>query len=221
LIINADYQFSGCRGFLVLDGVNGAGKSTLLKQISNFLIEQQSEVVETLQPGGTPIGKKIRSMVLGDDPCTLLTELFLFAADRAEHVTQVIAPALQQGNIVLCDRYYYSTIAFQGYGRGMPLEQVTAVNRLAVQDMLPDLVVLLDLDPAEGLRRTKSRLDAGADSFEQEELSFHQRIRDGFLRVAEQCSEPVALIDASVTQDRVWDSVCPIIKAWHAAINRE
>jgi len=221
LIINADYRFTRCKGFLVLDGVNGAGKSTLLKKISNFLTEKQSDVVETLQPGGTPIGKQIRSMVLGDERRTLLTELFLFAADRAEHVTQVIDPALQQGSIVLCDRYYYSTIAFQGYGRGLPLEQVAAVNRLAVQDMLPDLVVLLDLDPAEGLRRTKSRPDMGADSFEQEELSFHKRIRDGFLRVAEQCSEPVAIIDASTTEDQVWDYVLPIIESWYAAINRE
>lgn len=220
MIIDADYRFDSCRGFLVLEGVNGAGKSTLLKKIASYLSAQDHLVFETLQPGGTPLGEKIRTIVLGEQKRELLSELFLFAADRAEHVSAVLVPALDQGQIVLCDRYYYSTIAFQGYGRGLPLKQVKQVNQIAIQDLLPDLVILLDLDPEEGLKRTRARTNSDVDSFESEELCFHEKIRKGFLEVADQCAEPVAVIDAQCTEDQVWTKVAPFIDSWLLGVKK-
>ena len=163
-------------GFIVFEGVNGAGKGTLINEIAQRISAQNIPVIQTFEPGATALGAKIRNMLLGQSEQKLseLSELLLFAADRAEHVHSVIAPNLNCGKAILCDRYYYSTSAFQGYGRGIDLELINSLNSVATQGVLPDLVILLDLDPAEGLRRAAQRENnAQTDSFEQEDLEFH------------------------------------------------
>ena len=215
--ISPSHIFKNSRGFLVLDGVNGAGKSTLLEQIKQIVAQANRPMLSTREPGATAVGSTIRSLVLNSqERLSPEAELFLFAADRAEHVTKVIQPALQKKQIVLCDRYFYSTEAFQGYGRGLNLKAVQSANELAVKDCLPDLVVLLDLDPATGLRRTKSRGDSvtGRDSFEEEELAFHTRLRQGFLTIANQRPEPFLVVDASVSPEQVLAQVRPVIENW-------
>jgi dTMP kinase len=169
-------------------------------------------VVLTREPGATVLGKSIRSLVLerkDEAPCER-AELFLFAADRAQHVEKVIRPALAAGSWVISDRYFYSTTAFQGYGRQLDRAVIEQVNKLAVADTYPGLVLLLDLDPQTGLERARGR-QAGAaekihDAFEAEALEFHRRIREGFLEIAAQSSQPFAILDASRSREAVFET---------------
>lgn len=203
------------KGFLVLDGVNGAGKTTLLKKILQYLADNNKTVKATREPGATELGVNLRRLLLenpNEQPCSI-AEMFLFAADRAEHVNKLIRPAINRGELVISDRYYYSTVAFQGYGRKLDLEMTYSINQIAIDGMLPDLVLLMDLDPAEGLRRTTARSteDCGKDSFEREALEFHRAIREGFLEIAKTAPEQFYLIDASKSQEQIWDEVKQII----------
>ena len=184
-------------GFIALEGVNGAGKSTLLDSIAKLLKSTNSDFILTKEPGGSPtIGAELRNLLLNNkESISELGELLLFAADRTEHVEQVIKPALAEKQIVLTDRYYYSTLAFQGYGRGLNLDKIATLNELAMQGVKPDLVMLLDLDPAVGLSRNQSA-DKSRDSFEEETLEFHQKIRKGFLEIAKNSPENFIIISA-------------------------
>lgn len=197
--------------FIVLEGVNGAGKTTLQSRLAKYLRDRGENVICTREPGGTELGKGVRSLVLGSGRGNVVdrAELFLFAADRAQHVEEVIRPAIKSGKIVISDRYFYSTLAFQGHGRGINPDLIWNINKIAVDGLLPDLVLVLDLDPRTGLERNKK--DAGSkdgpDSFEEEELSFHTRIRNGFLEVAKSRQESFIIIDANGSADSVWTSV--------------
>ncbi len=204
--------------FIVFEGVNGAGKSTLLKKCNDYLTTGGRTVLTTREPGDGEFGQKVREIVLGQDEANKLhplTELFLFAADRTEHVVRTIQPALATSQVVLCDRYYYSTEAFQGYGRELCLNTVRSINQTAIQGLRADLVVLIDLDPLEGLRRTRSRQDpngaADADSFENEDLDFHHRLRDGFLEIAENTTEPFLVLDGTLSSENLFAELEPVL----------
>ena len=191
--------------FLVLDGVNGAGKTTVLRHLVERLGARGEKTTATFEPGDTELGRALRPLVL--DPSrekpAPMSELMIFAADRAEHVTKLLRPALSRGEFVVSDRYYYSSEAFQGYGRGLALETVRELNTLAIDGLLPGLLLLLDLDPREGLRRTRLRRGADApedDALELETIAFHERIRQGFLDIAARVSEPVLIVDAGKPQ---------------------
>ena len=162
-------------------------------------------MLETREPGGTPLGEELRKLLLewSGEKKSDRTELLLFAASRAEHVDKVIVPALNRGSWVLCDRYLYSTVTFQGHGRGIRRDWIDQANALAVQTTLPDLVVLLDLEPREGLRRIASRQDNGKDSFEDEELAFHERIRHGFLECADTSQVPFLVLDGMLPPEEL------------------
>lgn len=209
------------KGFLVLDGPNGAGKSTLQAKIVNYLSQIGKKAVSTREPGGTSFGQTIRSLILGqksDEPLDPWTEVYLFSADRNEHIQKKIIPALTANNIVVCDRFYYSLIAFQGYGRGLDLKNINTINQQVVKDCLPDLVLLLDLDPKLGLERTQRRSaeskSVEVDAFEREALEFHTKLRNGFINIAQNCEEPCVLIDASESAEQVWDKTKKIIDCW-------
>ncbi|NDC37586.1 MAG: dTMP kinase [Proteobacteria bacterium] len=199
--------------FIVIDGVNGAGKSTLQARMVEFLAARGVPTLATREPGATELGKKLRALVLEQQEPRMceLAEMFLFAADRSEHVAKVITPSLARGGSVISDRYYYSTIAFQGYGRGIKLPVVESITRTAIGGTLPHLWIHLDLEPAEGLRRNRASIEksgaAGTDAFELEELQFHTRLRDGFLKLARTVAEPVIEIDASQPAEAVWAMV--------------
>ena len=152
----------------------------------------------TREPGGSLLGIKIRELLLGNQfpNRSPMTEAFLFCSDRAEHVSNTVKPKLDAGYAVICDRYFYSSLAFQSYGRGLDLKTLTEINEIAIQGVLPDLVVLLDLDPQVGLERTNAR--AGTDDIlETEALSFHTRVREGFLELADSRKENFLVLDAS------------------------
>jgi dTMP kinase len=204
------FRLSTRPAFIAFEGINGCGKTTLHRKVSEHLRSRSVALVDTREPGGTPLGKEIRKLLLewsGDkksDRC----ELLLFAADRAEHVEKVIKPSLAAGAWVLCDRYIYSTITFQGHGRGIDRAWLNQANALATQGLEPDLVVLLDLDPTVALNRISKRSDNGRDSFEDEELEFHSRIRRGFLEVAQETSTPFLVLDATESPETLFQRVC-------------
>ncbi len=197
----SSFRFQRRPAFVSFEGINGCGKTTLMRTLAAELRERSQSVVETREPGGTPLGEEIRKLLLEwpGEKKSERTELLLFAAARAEHVDKVIRPALSAGSWVLCDRFLHSSVAFQGYGRGISLELIDQANTFAVQGTLPDLVFLLDIDPQTALRRIASRKDGGVDSFEAEELGFHERIRQGFLACADSSSVPFVVLDGSLS----------------------
>lgn len=167
------------RGKLVtFEGTEGAGKSTLIRAIAAQLTQEGIPVISTREPGGSPVAEQIRKVIL-ENPMNPWTELFLYEAARAEHLAQTILPALQQGAIVLCDRYTDSTLAYQGTARGLPRAEIRTLNRLATRAISPHLTVWVDIDPAKGLRRA-----ADPNRFEQEGFDFQNQVRKGFAQTA-------------------------------------
>jgi dTMP kinase len=181
-----------------VEGVEGAGKSTQVETLRAWLGAQGVPVVATAEPDGTALGASLRRVLGEVDRVTPLTEALLFAASRAEHVERVIRPALAAGHVVLCDRYVDSTVAYQGYGRGVPLETITQLNRMATAGVLPELTIVLDLDVAEGLRRVRARHGrlAACDPFERLAVEFHERVRKGYWAIRDREPDRVSMIDA-------------------------
>lgn len=173
-------------GFVAFEGGDGAGKTTQLNLLESWFKDQNVAYERTREPGGTPIGERIRSLVLehGQGEVDPRTEALLFAASRAAHVVQRIEPALQAGRFVLCDRYVDSSVAYQGVGRQLGTEAVAEVNAFATGGLQPDLTVLLDLEPAAARARRDGR-EGGADRIESAEDAFHERLRAAFLARAE------------------------------------
>lgn len=222
--------------FIVIEGVNGAGKSTIIKFLEDELNKAKKDVLFTREPGGTEVGLKIRSLVLGSEYSDWVvprSELFLFAADRAIHVDKFIKPNIEQGKVVVSDRYYFSTVAFQGFGRGKSdpnskefrnnIEKIISLNRWATNNLEPDVVLLLDIDAETGLKRVESRnssqsSEGGPDKFEidkfetEEKLDFHRRVRAGYKEMAELEGSNFVVIDASKTLDQVKKDVMSCLK---------
>jgi dTMP kinase len=191
--------------FVTFEGVEGAGKSTQLERLRQAVTASGREVVVTREPGGTPIGERVRAILLDPVAAEMAAraEALLFAAARAQLVEQVVRPALDRGAVVLCDRYVDSSIAYQGAGRGLGEDQVEAINRWATGGLWPDVVVLLDLDPAEGL----SRAGAQPDRIEGQALDFHRRVGQGFLALARRHPERFVVVDAHGSPDQVAEQV--------------
>jgi dTMP kinase len=177
--------------FITFEGIEGSGKTTQIKLLSDFLLRKGHHVLLTREPGGTSIGDQIRKILLdaenrGMNP---LCELFLYEADRAQHCEEVIRPALKEGKIVLCDRFTDSTLAYQEEGRLIPSEWVHQMNRWATDGLEPDLTLYLDCPVELGLGRARQRISQQAkkeDRFEQEEMLFHERVRDRYLKIAKE-----------------------------------
>ena len=203
------------KGFmLVFDGSNGAGKTTFIKGVEKYLTLKGFDVLLTREPGGTPIGEKIREVIL--DPSTpemcYMTELMLFGAGRAQHVQEKIMPALAQGKIVISDRFDAATFSFQHFARGIDLDTIIKINDLALAGFMPDMNIILDLDPREGLKRVISRGE-GLDRLEDEKSDFLAKARDGYLKQAEQSPERFEIIDAAQSKEDVLSDVIHIIDA--------
>lgn len=204
-------------GFVAFEGGDGAGKTTQLNLLESWFKDQNVAYERTREPGGTPIGERIRSLVLehGQGEVDPRTEALLFAASRAAHVVQRIEPALQAGRFVLCDRYVDSSVAYQGVGRQLGTEAVAEVNAFATGGLQPDLTVLLDLEPAAARARRDGR-EGGADRIESAEDAFHERLRAAFLDRAE--AEPdrylVLNADAAPTdiQEPIRERVALLLK---------
>ncbi len=181
--------------FISFEGCEGCGKSTQAKRLAAELQRQGYPVTRTYEPGGTPLGAQLRRYLkrASDSTISPEAELLLFTAARSQLTRDIILPALEQGHIVICDRYSDSTVAYQGYGRGLSLDTIAVVNQLATNGLRPDLVLLLDMDPFCALQRKKMP----RDRFEHEVLDFHQRVRNGYLRLAREDPSRWVVLDAS------------------------
>lgn len=195
--------------FITFEGIEGCGKSTQIALLEQAMIAAGHRVVRTREPGGCPISDQIRSVLLDADNCSMvaITELMLYGAARAQHLAEVIRPALDQGRIVLCDRFSDATRAYQAFGRQLDRQQVEQVNQLACQGLTPDITILLDCPVEIGLARAQRRI-AGSigpreERFELEALEFHQRVRNGYLTLAAEAPERFITLDADGTPEQV------------------
>jgi len=189
--------------FIVLDGVEGCGKSTQARLLAEALTQRGCEVVTTHEPGGTPAGERIREVLL--DPAlsmAALTEALLFCASRAQHVAKVIRPALEDGKVVVCDRFSASTAAYQGYAGDLGFDTFQKLDELATGGLEPDMTIILDLDPEIG-RQHKLEQSGNMDRIEQKSKQYHQRVREGFGEYARQMGSAAVVIDANQSIERV------------------
>lgn len=211
--------------FFTFEGVEGSGKTTQIGRLSATLRQDGQRVVETREPGGTSLGDAIRSILLATRNLEMVaeTELFLYLASRAQLCREWIAPALDGETIVVCDRFADATVAYQGYGRGLDLKLIRTINRVATGGLTPDLTILLDLDPREGLRRVRERgqvplPESLLDRLEAEALEFHDRVRKGYLQLAREEPHRFQIIDATQSEEaiaaEIWTRVEPLIGSW-------
>lgn len=203
--------------FIVFEGCEGSGKTSALRTLrERVIVETGMPFVVTREPGGTPLGNQIRSVLMDPNTAgmTTLTELFLFCGIRAQHIRDVILPAVRKGSLVLCDRFSPSTIAYQGYGRGV-LAKAVILDRMARSGFCPDAVIYLDITPEIGLARVRSR-QGEETRFDAEHLAFHHRVRGGFLKMYKEDKRKKKktwfLVDASESQEVVAEEVWKIVQ---------
>jgi len=204
--------------FITFEGGEGCGKSTQSRLLLKKLEQQNIPVVLTHEPGGTALGNELRKTLKRkrDSFISPQAELFLVAASRAQLVAEVIRPALQEGKVVICDRFTHSTMVYQGYGRGLDFTAIKMVNNMATRNLNPDLIILLDISPEQGLARKRSL----KDRFELEDLSFHRRVREGYVNMAAAEPDRWLVIDASLPKGKIaeiiWDRVSRLLPDFSA-----
>lgn len=193
--------------FITVEGSEGVGKSTNIAHIVQRLQQHGIELVQSREPGGTPLGEEVRELLLDHrhDGMSQDAELMLMFAARAEHLAQLILPALEAGKWVLCDRFTDASYAYQGYGRGIPLQRIEALEQWVQQGLQPDFTLLLDIEPEIGLRRAGERGDL--DRFEKEEIAFFHRVRTGYLQRAEAFPQRFDIVDAAQPLEQVQQEI--------------
>ena len=198
--------------FITFEGIEGSGKTTQINLLAEFLKNKGYDVLVSREPGGTPLGEKIRHLLLDPqyESMDYRTEILLYAADRAQHVKEKIKPALERGEIVISDRFADSNLAYQAAGRGLDYEMVYQINDWVIDSIWPDLTFLLDIDIKKGLKRARSlSLDAAGDRLEREVDDFHQRVREAYLEMAE--ADRFALVNAGGSREEVHKDIKKII----------
>lgn len=205
--------------FITFEGIEGCGKTTQINLLKAYLLKRNYNVQLTREPGGTRIGDQIRKILLSDKNNAISdkTELLLYEACRAQHIKEVILPALKEDKIVLCDRFADSTLAYQGYGRKIDLGFIERLDIIVAGELRPDLTILLDMDVGSGLQRAKNRNSKVTESereerFEKETLEFHERIRKGFLELAEKDRKRIRIIDGSKSVDEIQKIIRDLIE---------
>lgn len=204
------------RGTLItFEGVEGSGKTTLLKRLAHYLKEEkQVQVLTTREPGGVPIAEEIRQLILNPAHTTMdgETEALLYAAARRQHLVEKVLPALKKGQFVLCDRFVDSSLAYQGYARGIGLESIWQINQFAIGGVLPDLTILLDVEPVLGLARIKANEKREVNRLDLENLEFHQRVYQGYKIVQKRFPERIVAVDAARSVEQVFDQVRELVE---------
>ena len=203
--------------FITFEGVEGSGKTTQIRRLKRYLTQKGIPCKLTREPGGCPIGEKIRRILLNPDHREMvpLSELLLYEAARAQHVKEVIEPLLKRGVVVLCDRFVDATIAYQGHGRGVDLSMVDRLNRLVSQGIRPHVTFLLDCPSDMGLKRALQRNRISRNEkegrFEREKIQFHHRVRKGYLAIAKKEPHRVKVIDTSVGEEKAFEKIRKIV----------
>ena len=208
--------------FITFEGLEGCGKTTQAKMLFDFLIKQRIPSIYTKEPGGTKIGDKIRKILLDqkNDGMDYKTEMLLFLASRAENVRLIILPALEEGKVVISDRFYDSTTAYQGYGRGIDLKIIKHLNNLVVGKAIPDLTFILDIDPYEGLKRSASFGNSREMRFEEEFINkkiiggklFLERVRHGYYQLSHEEKGRIKIVDANRSKEDIFEEIVEIVK---------
>ncbi len=197
--------------FITFEGIEGTGKSTQTDLLCEHLFKEGIDHVRTVEPGGTPIGDEIRQILLSVDnkAMSARTELLLYAASRAQHVDEVIVPALRSGKVVVCDRFTDSTVAYQGYGRGLDMELIHKLNDICTGGIKPDITFLLDTEVEAGLSR--NRTANKVDRLELEAEEFHQKVRKGYIEISEKESDRVRVIDSGQEIEKVSEEIIKVL----------
>ena len=197
--------------FITFEGPDGSGKSTIIQKVYDYLIENNYDVIKTREPGGSPIAEKIRNLILDTENTEMgyRTEALLYAASRAQHVEETILPALNENKIVLCDRFLISSLAYQGVGRNLGIENVRKINEFAINGVFPDFVLFFDVDPITTLKR-KSSLDM-ADRLEKEGNNFHERVYNGYKEILNS-EKNIEIIDATQSVEDVFNQCIKVLK---------
>lgn len=206
--------------FITFDGIEGCGKTTQLRLAEAWFRRRGLPVLATAEPGGTPLGLKIREILLNRRSWNIgaEAELLLFAAARAQHVTETIIPALNGGKWVLCDRYTDATVAYQGFGRGINTELIRMINGFSSRGLEPELTIIFDLPVEEGLRRARQRAagsdpERAEDRFEQEEVNFHRQVRDGYLQLVREAPHRFRIVKATGSPAEIEREVFRLLEA--------
>ena len=202
--------------FITIEGTEGVGKTTNIEFIQHWLNRRGVEFVSTREPGGTPLAEEVRELLLTprEEKVGDSTELLLMFAGRAQHLDQVILPALDSGTSVLCDRFTDASYAYQGFGREMDCSLITELEQIVQGDLRPDLTLILDIPVEIGLKRASER--SAPDRFEQEQIEFFDRVRQGYLKIAEENPERCAVIDASQSLDEVQASIEVVLENFYS-----
>jgi dTMP kinase len=197
---------------ITLEGPDGSGKSTLVNLLSSYLQEKGYEIILTREPGGTKIGEKIRDIILDNENIDMsyTTEALLYAASRAQHVYEKIIPGLRDGKIIICERFVHSSLVYQGIGRGLGIEKIKEINDFAIQGVKPDITLFFDIDPEVALER-KINKNTG-DRLEREDIAFHRKVYEGYLKIKEMYPDEIKIIDANKTIDEIFTQVKNIIE---------
>ncbi|GAB6168925.1 dTMP kinase [Clostridium carnis] len=199
--------------FIVFEGGDGSGKSTILEMVYNYLIENNIECIKTREPGGIKISEQIREVIL-DPKNTLMdgkTEALLYAAARRQHLVEKVIKELEKGKIVLCDRFVYSSLAYQGYARGLGIKEVFEINKFAIDDYMPDLSILFDVSPEIGLSRISKNNEREVNRLDLEKIDFHKKVREGYDIIYKDNSKDIIKINAEKSVEEVFDEVKNIV----------
>lgn len=202
--------------FITFEGPEGAGKTTILNKLSDILKQKGYKVLQTREPGGISISEQIREVLLNKDNVSMdeRTEALLYAAARRQHLVEKVLPALEEGYMVLCDRFIDSSLAYQGYARGLGVDEVYQINRFAIGETMPNLTLYFDIDPKEGLARIQSNEEREVNRLDLEKLSFHEKVREGYLKLVDRFPERIKVVDASAGVDEVLDNALEVIQAY-------
>lgn len=195
--------------FITFEGPEGAGKTTVIQKIAERLAQEQIDVLTTREPGGIEIAEKIRAVILNPAHTTMgeRTEALLYAAARSQHYFDKVQPALDVGKVVICDRFIDSSLAYQGYARGIGVDEVLAINEFAIGKKLPDITILFDLAPEIGLARIHAHEDREVNRLDVESLAFHEKVREGYLQLIERYPKRIKVVNADQNIDQVIEDV--------------
>ncbi|CAM2903626.1 dTMP kinase [Hathewaya histolytica] len=198
--------------FITLEGGEGVGKTTQIKNIEEYFKQNNISYISTREPGGIKISEKIREIILDKSNTDMdeRTEALLYAAARRQHLADKVIPALKEGKIVICDRFIDSSLAYQGFARGIGMKEVLAINEFAIEECMPDLTIYLDIEPVKGIQRVKNR-KGEINRLDLESLSFHEKVRQGYLKLLEVYPNRIKKISAEGTEEEVFYKIKELI----------
>ncbi|MCM3667128.1 dTMP kinase [Mesobacillus subterraneus] len=201
--------------FITIEGPDGSGKTTIIQMLAENLEREGFEVIATREPGGIEIAEQIRKVILDPDNTEMdsRTEALLYAAARRQHLAEKVRPALEKGKIILCDRFVDSSLAYQGHARGLGIDEVYSINEFAIEDMMPELTLYFDIAPEVGLERINKNKGREVNRLDMEKLDFHQKVREGYLILADRFADRIVKIDASKELQAVYKQAEAKIKS--------